>query len=323
VKSRCTQALTGLVRTTYFESVPDTHSRQLLNGSATAPDERPRLIRLASLLAEWQADAEAAHLAYTTGTPRGPITSLPSLDRELGGALAPGVHVLHAGPGVGKTAFALQVASLSPFPALYVSAEMGALELFRRVTARVTSTFLGRLRSGELDPQSSLALARRAAASAPLLTLADATQAWAPPEWIMETARLIQEDALHLLVVVDSVHSWAEFEPEGAAEYDALNAGLAALRRIARTLTCPVIAIAERNRPSMKEGGISAAAGSRKFEYGGESVLSLSRDKDSAADAAGDTPVTLMIEKNRNGAPGKKIKLLFNGALQRFREATP
>jgi replicative DNA helicase len=32
-------------------------------------------------------------------------------------------------------------------------------------------------------------------------------------------------------------------------------------------------------------------------------------------------PVTLMIEKNRNGAPGKKIKLLFNGALQRFREA--
>jgi len=229
--------------------------------------------------------------------------------------------VLHAGPGVGKTAFALQVAALSSFPALYLSAEMGALELFRRITVRVTSTFLGRLRSGELEPAASLALARRAAASAPLLTLADATQAWAPPEWIMQTAQLVQADASHLLLVVDSVHSWAEFEPDGAAEYDALNAGLAALRRIARTLTCLIVAIAERNRPSMKEGGLSASAGSRKFEYGGESVLSLSRDKEAAGDAAGDVAVTMMIEKNRNGAPGKKIKLLFNGALQRFREA--
>jgi replicative DNA helicase len=222
---------------------------------------------------------------------------------------------------VHNTAFALQVAALSPFPALYLSAEMGALELFRRITARVTSTFLGRLRSGELEPQASVALARRAAAAAPLLTLADATQAWAPPEWIMQTTQLVQADASHLLVVVDSVHSWAEFEPNSAGEYDALNAGLAALRRIARTLTCPIVAIAERNRPSMKEGGLSASAGSRKFEYGGESVLSLSRDKETNGDAAGDVAVTLMIEKNRNGAPGKKIKLLFNGALQRFREA--
>jgi replicative DNA helicase len=303
--------------------VPSTHSREATNGTAGHADERPRLVRLATLLEEWQLDAEAAHLAFTTGAPRGPITSLPSLDRELGGALAPGVHVLHAGPGVGKTAFALQVAAVSPFPALYLSAEMGALELFRRVTARVTSTYLGRLRSGELEPQASLALARRAAAAAPLLTIADATQAWAPPEWIMATAQLLQGDAAHLLLIVDSIHSWAEFEPEGIAEYDALNAGLAALRRIARTLVCPIVAIAERNRPSMKEGGISAAAGSRKFEYGGESVLSLSRDKDATGDAAGDAPVTLLIEKNRNGAPGKKIKLLFNGALQRFREATP
>ena len=301
--------------------MPSTHSREATNGTSGVSDERPRLVRLASLLEEWQLDAEAAHVAYTTGTPRGPITSLPSLDRELGGALAPGVHVLHAGPGVGKTAFALQVAAVSPFPALYLTAEMSALELFRRVTARVTSTFLGRLRSGELEPEASLALARRAAAAAPLLTLADATQAWAPPEWIMQTAELVQGDASHLLLVVDSIHSWAEFEPEGVAEYDALNAGLAALRRIARTLVCPIVAIAERNRPSMKDGGISAAAGSRKFEYGGESVLSLSRDKDATGDAAGDMAVTLMIEKNRNGAPGKKIKLLFNGALQRFREA--
>jgi hypothetical protein len=61
--------------------VPSTHSRGA-NGTAHLADERPRLVRLVSLLEEWHLDAQAAHLAYTTGTPRGPITSLPSLDRE-------------------------------------------------------------------------------------------------------------------------------------------------------------------------------------------------------------------------------------------------
>jgi hypothetical protein len=71
----------------------------------------------------------------------------------------------------------------------------------------------------------------------------------------------------------------------------------------------------------MKGGGLSASAGSRKSEYGGESVLSLSRDKETTGDAAGDVAVTMMIEKNRNRRTRKKIKLLFNGALQRFLEA--
>ena len=60
------------------------------------------------MLDEWLVDAEAANLAYTMGTPRGPITNLGGLDRELGGALAPGLHVVHASPGIGKTAFCLQ-----------------------------------------------------------------------------------------------------------------------------------------------------------------------------------------------------------------------
>jgi hypothetical protein len=51
--------------------------------------------------------------------------------------------------------------------------------------ARVTSTFLGRLRSDELEPATSLALACSAAAGA-------------LPDRIMETAQLVQGDALHV-----------------------------------------------------------------------------------------------------------------------------
>jgi replicative DNA helicase len=294
------------------------HIRETPGTNGAVDEERPRLLRLKSLLDEWEVDAEAAHLAYTTNTPRGPISNLKNLDRELGGALAPGLHVVHASPGVGKTAFCLQVAATSPFPALYLTCEMAPLELFRRHTARVTSTYLGRLKSGEFDPAYSLGLAKQAAAAAPKLAFGDATHTWAMPDWLQKAAIAVKGDASHVLIVVDSVHSWAEAAPVDVDEYTALNDGLAALRRIARNLNCPVLAIAERNRAKMSAGGLDASAGSRRFEYGAESVLALNRDKDEGAD--GEAKVTLTIEKNRNGAAGKRLPLLFNGALQRFTE---
>ncbi|HLZ73338.1 MAG TPA: DnaB-like helicase C-terminal domain-containing protein [Dehalococcoidia bacterium] len=284
------------------------------------PTNAPHLARLGDLLSEWEADALAAHQARVTQTPRGAVTGLPALDRELGGALSSGLHILHAGPGAGKTALALQAAASCGCPALYVSAEMARLELFRRHTARVTETYLGRLRSGELLPADSLALACRAAAAAPQLAIADATTAPAAPAWIRAAAEVTRGDSPYLLLVIDSLHSWADAIAEGAPEYEALNVALSALRGLAQTLSCAVLAIAERNRASMTSGGLSAGAGSRKLEYGGETVLGLSREKDTPPDAAGEVEVTLTIEKNRNGSPGRKLPLRFHGALQRFRE---
>lgn len=295
-----------------------------------APDEHPtprecrepRLLPLARLLADWERDAEAAHEARVSGRPRGPVTSFARVDAALGGALPHGFHVLHGQPGAGKTALVLQIAAECGCPALYVTCEMGPLELLRRITARVTSTFLGRLKSGELRPSDSLALAERAAAEVPHLVLADATQAYASPWWIGEAARTCRGEQRHLLIVVDSVHSWAEAVQGDAPEYDALNLSLAALRALAARLECPVLAVAERNRASMKSGGLSAGAGSRKLEYGAETVVDLKRrDPDARPDGMHEVDVELALAKNRNGAVGKPVRLKFHGALQRFREA--
>jgi replicative DNA helicase len=280
----------------------------------------PRLARLGDLLVEWEADAIAAHAARVDGAARGPVTSFVPLDQELGGALAVGLHHLHGAPGAGKTALALQIAASCGAPALFVTTEMGPLELLRRHTARVTGTYLGRFKSGELPPAESVALARRAVAAAPRLVIADTTQAFATPTWLREACRLARGEAEHLLIVVDSVHSWSDAAPGDIAEYDRLNAALAALRALAHELACPILAVAERNRASMASGGLSAAAGSRRFEYSGETVLDLGREKETPPDAAGEVVVTLTVAKNRNGPAGRKFSLRFHGALQRFRE---
>ena len=281
----------------------------------------PRITRLGDLLGEWEAEATAAHEALQTGTARGPVTGLTKLDRELGSCLQPGLHFAHGGPGVGKTALALQIASSCGCPAVYVSAEMGLLELFRRHTARVTRTFLGRLKSGELPPADSVDLARQAAAAAPYLTLVDATRAYAAPEWLRQVAQVARGEGRHVLIVIDSIHAWAEAAPEATNEYETLNAAIAGLRSLAHALNAPVLAIAEQNRASMGKGGISAGAGSRKIEYGSETVLDLSLDDTVAPSAIGQMPVKLKLAKNRHGTVGRTFNLLFDGALQTFAEA--
>lgn len=283
-------------------------------------ESTPRRIRLKDLLSEWEEDATEAHEAYETGVPRGPVTGMDTLDYELGGWFSPGLFVIHGQPGAGKTAFVLQVAASCGCPALLVSCEMGPLELLRRITARVTGTYLGKLKTGELSPAESLALARRAVAATPDLVIADATTSYASPEWIRGAAEVTRGESSKLLVIIDSVHSWVDSCPADLTEYEALNNGLSALRTLGKQLSCPLIAVAERNRASMAKGGLSASAGSRKFEYGGEAVFDLQRSSDSKPDANGEVSITFVIEKNRNGAPGKKINLLFQGSLQRFRE---
>ncbi len=296
-------------------------TREALPPPRTAGPALPRLARLGDLLDEFEAEAAALHAARLSGQPRGPQTTFPKLDQELGGVLQPGLHTLHAGSGVGKTALALQIAAGCGFPALFLSCEMSLLELLRRHIARSTGTFLGRLKSGELPPAEAAALARKAAAVAPLLALADATQTFAPPSWVRAAAQAVRGDAEHLLIVVDSLHSWAEGAPGGASEYESLNAGIAALRGLAHELRCPVLCIAERSRASMTAGGVSAGAGSRKIEYAGETVIDLSSDADAAPDPNGETAVTVKLVKNRHGGIGRKLSFKFHGALQRFREA--
>jgi replicative DNA helicase len=212
---------------------------------------------------------------------------------------------------------------------------MSPAELLRRHTARATSTFLGRLKSGEMNVEAIEALTLRALADAPDLALLDATRAPASPARIYEAALIAKGENASVLVVIDSLQSWAEGMGEmkdgdgkplliNAGEYETLNAGIKSLRWLSHALKCPIMFISERNRESNKGGaggGLNAGAGTRKIEYGAETIFDLDRKMDEAESGAGEFDITLRLAKNRHGSIGKPIKLQFNGALQRFKEA--
>ena len=296
------------------------------------PAGSPRLLPLPDLLGALLDEAEKDHAAKLAGALRGPITGLPTLDRELAGRLVPGFHVLHGNTAAGKTSFVLQVAASCGFPALFVTCEMGPLELLRRVIARAAGVYLGRLKSGEYSRDAFAEYANAALAACPKLALLDATRAYVPRDLIRDVAQEWRGDADHVLIVLDSLHSWATAAPSFRdwGEYEALGAAVADLQRLAAELKAPILVVNERNRASADGGGVNAAAGSRKIEYGAETVWGLYRETETdeqthrprpkGFDAAGEVGAHLAIEKNRHGAGGR-VALRFHGALQQWREA--
>lgn len=284
----------------------------------------PRLVRLSSLFDEFTTDAERRHRAVTTGVPLGPVTPFAKLNSELAGSIPDGLNILLGGPGAGKTAFALQIASTCGCPALYVSCEMTPLELFRRIAARVTGTFLGRFKTGEMGADQARRLAEQAVEANGLLAIVDATDAFAEPGWIQTAAEACRGTSEHVLVIVDSLHSWADSAGGESGEYESVSAACTTLRTLAKRLRCPVLAISERNRASFGKHApkdkLQSGASSRKVEYTPESVLSLEATESTLPLSIHETPVLLTLAKNRNGTKGATVELSFHGALQSFRE---
>ena len=286
------------------------------------------LVRFSDLLGNVTEYAEAANMAHRTGTPRGPVTCIPSLTRALGGCLEVGTHVVLGAPGAGKTAFVMQTAAQCGFPSLFVTCEMSPRELLFRHTARVlhdqdprTRVTLSKLKSGSLSPEQVLDYVRQGIRAAPKLCLVDATRDAVSPSTIAELGSLARGDEKHLLIVIDSLHSWVSAYAEGLTEYEALGAGILALNRIAAELRCPVLYISERNRAHMKNGGQSSGAGNRKIEYGCEAELDMGLDPDNDAqkpDENGFVSYPMIVRKNRHGGRGREVQVKFLGPFQKF-----
>lgn len=281
---------------------------------------------IASLVGMLASDADRRRDAFQAGRQTGPITGLPKLDRILGGRLETGIYVLHAAPGAGKTALALGIAAGCGVPALFVSAEVGALEILRRLIARTTGEYLGRLKSGELTGNTVRGLAEKTAKALPLLSLLDVASGSAPTEHlatVMDSVRhapgveMAKGDGS--LMIVDSAHTWAARMWPDKEEYPRLGLALEELESLAKRMDIPVLVIAERNRASMKNEGQSSSAGSRRFEYAAEGVIGLEPVEKDTGDNDDWKTVKLTVSKNRHGSCGD-VLLRWHGAMQKHIE---
>jgi replicative DNA helicase len=290
-----------------------------------------KIFQLHELVTPFVKETEAAQAAMLAGRPRGPITGLTALDEILGTYLSPGLHVLQGAPGCGKTAMALQIASDCFYPCLYVTAEMPVLELFRRLVARQTRTFLGKLKTGELGGREAQRLALGTIENLRHLALVDATRGYADVATICKAAEALKESMQtdQILIVIDSLTVWARsaasgLDGLGLSEYEIINQGVMGCTNIANYLNAPVMALSHRNRQGNKgEGGLHAAKGSGSIEYEAESVLDLEPvdRREHLPDSNGEVQVKVTAYKNRHGVPNVPVQLFFSGRLQTFRES--
>jgi replicative DNA helicase len=295
------------------------------SGAAGAKPRAAQLYWLGDLLPTLIADNDAAIDALRTGKARGPCTGIAPLDEALGGFFEAGLHTIQANTGAGKTALALQIASDCQFPALYVSAEMPVLELFRRLIARQTNTFLGRLKTGGLSSDGIKKLALATAGNLPHIALMDATAGLASLNLIGQTATKLKArfNAKTVLVVIDSLHVWARSLMRGqGSEFEIVSEGAARATELAAILAAPIIALCHRNREGNKRAGgagLHAARGSGDIEYESWSVLDLHRDMEEHEDANGEVSVTMRFYKNRSNGFTAPVETMFCGRLQSFR----
>lgn len=230
-------------------------------------------------------------------------TGLSGLDRILGG-LDPGLHVLQAAPGAGKTALALQVACYMANEGRqvrYLSAEMSPAVIAHRIAQSLDVP---------LDQLSQLRL--------PSLL--------SGPWNIRELALMARDESVDLLIV-DSLHAAATAVASAGdagpmSEYDLLSSWSTSLSMVGVETETAILAIAHRNRTSNTKGsdaGLHAAKGTGNIEYLAETVVDLSTPRDELVANKRERLITATVEKNRQGATGK-VELRFDTWRQTFRE---
>lgn len=255
-----------------------------------------------------------------TGTP----TGYHEFDELTAGLQPNALIVVGARPGMGKTSFAVGMASHAAFeahrPVLFFSLEMSRVELSQRILcseARVDST---RVRNGNLtdDDWHRISHAIGRLGEAPL---------WIddnPNVTVMEIrakARRLQSQVGQLgMIVVDYIqlmtgHGRAENRQTEVAEISR------SLKILARELECPVVALAQLNRGleqrSDKRPMLADLRESGSLEQDADIVAFLYRDEIYNPDSSELGTAEVLVAKHRAGPTGT-VRLAFLSHYTKF-----
>lgn len=286
---------------------PPEHVAALLEQAAATHGPTGRLRYVPDEITGWLDDLEER-----TG-PRGLATGWVDLDRTFGG-LRPGTVTLFAGrPAMGKSDVGAELArnvTAAGHRTLVVSVEMSLLELLDRWQA--TSIHLRRtaLRDGNLSPKdwerinSPNGAARLA--DHPLWVLDD-------PEVTIPQIRATAAKIGAELIVVDYMQLLLPGQRRDSRQVEVSELS-AAIKRMARALDVPVVALAQLNRQvenrTQKRPTLADLRESGSLEQDADTVVMLYRDDYYNAQAETRGVLELIVEKNRHG-PRDTVKVAY------------
>jgi replicative DNA helicase len=276
----------------------------------------------------WKALERLEQVQQRVQSGQSPITGIPTgfhtLDRNTLG-LQPGqLVVLAARPSVGKTAFALNVATHAAAKAgkkvAFFSLEMPSEQLALRMLASEAKLDWRRLSQGMLSTYDWHKIAAQGDRLSSASVWLDDNFVLTPVELRSKCRKLRRENGGLDLVVVDYLQLMhAPSDRLNQSREQEIATISRSLKSLAKELECPVVALSQLNRGVEKRKGerpmLSDLRESGAIEQDADIVLFLHRNDDDAKDAqagaAADTlEVELIVAKQRQG-PTCNIPLVF------------
>jgi replicative DNA helicase len=248
---------------------------------------------------------ERSRKRIANGLLAGIRTGITSIDKNMSG-LQDGLHILAAEPAAGKTTLALQLALKAAedkvvvlYFALDETADRLAIKLATRyaTSERHSDIMSGK---GDLEKVKEAVLNNR--------EILDRIRIYGDSK--IETAHIgimIQElkeikQCNKVLVVIDFIQSMAARLTKAGDFRMAVTNLVGDLRDISRNHQVPILAISAQNRGGSNEAKMSSLRESSDLEYGADTILFLTNDKDDFLNSSEKRTVKLSCVKNRYGA---------------------
>jgi replicative DNA helicase len=243
-------------------------------------------------------------------------SGFPLLNQVANG-LDTGLSVMAAAPSIGKTTFAFQVcqqvAEINKVPAVFVSLEQSAGELRTKALARlarIDSRHIarGRLRSDNPDDMARLQkAAQRYFNLGRYLTIIEGDDTTTVDQiGEVAAAKMARAEAKRCFVALDYLQMLPLQRADAGRVTSAkerVDLHVSALRRLARQLDSPVLAISAENRAGYSSKKIDVFKESGGIEYSADIAVVMTTDKEATRAAAGKHRVIdFNVVKNRNGA---------------------
>lgn len=275
-----------------------------------------------------QAFDEIDELVNNKNQMAGTPTGFTDVDKLFWGLRGGDLLILAARPGVGKTSFALNVATNAAKAGAAValfSLEMGANQLVQRILCAEARVNLGQLRAGNLQEGDWNAIMNAAATLSGLELYIDDTPGLSLLEMRAKARRQLR-DKKKGLIIVDYLQLMQppsnRRDGNRAVEVAEISRGLKVL---AKEMDMPLLALSQLSRAVEMRGSkrpmLSDLRESGSIEQDADIVMFIDRSMDEMEAEADGRPdwgtAELIVAKHRNGAT-RDITLSFNPEYTKF-----